>query len=195
MNALKELITIMAILGLAAAVAAGQDASTVQTDPSLRDPGSQVRPVERPNLDGVTRPADRPMAERPAERPERPERPDRPKRPEHVRDIPKAVLQHAPDALKKMIHRLEEARHAYLERQKELLKQARNATDEEKEAIRDQLKDNREGFLERTQTLRREIHQRVHELRDKLKDRREVIDAARDDKREQTRERRGASES
>lgn len=115
----------------------------------------------------------------------------RPGRPDQ--DIPQIVLKHAPDALKKMVNRLHEARHAYQGRQKDLLKEAKGATDEEKEAIRDQLKENRENFLDRTQNLRREVHKRVHELRDKLKDRREVIDAARDENRDDTRERRAGT--
>jgi len=200
MKALKELIAVMAILGLAAAVAVGQDANTVREGGSVRDLGDNVRPVERPSNDGTVRPPERPnerpTTKRPSgERPERPQRPDRPKRPGHDHDIPKVVLKHAPDALKKMIHRLHEARHAYHDRQKDLLKQAKGATDEEKEAIRDQLKDNRESFLDRTQNLRREVHKRVHELRDKLKDRKEVIDAARDENRDETRERRAGTDA
>ena len=198
MKALKEILTVMAILGLAAAVASGQDADTVREDGTVRDLGSNVRPADRPNNDGTVRPperpADRPNVDRPSDRPQRPDRP-RPQRPGHDHDIPKVVLKHAPDALKKMIDRLQDARKAYHDRQKDLLKEAKGATDEEKDAIRDQLKDNRETFLDRTQDLRRQVHKRIHELRDKLTDRKEVIDAARDENREEVKERRGADDA
>lgn len=199
MKALKELLTVMAILGMAAAVASGEDANTVREDGTLRDAGSNVRPADRPSDDGTVRPperpADRPNVDRPNERPQRPDRPTRPDRPGHDHDISKAVLKHAPDALKKMIDRLHDARKAYHDRQKDLVKEAKGATDDEKDAIRDQLKDNRETFLDRTQTLRREVHKRVHELRDKLTDRKEVIDAARDENRDEAKERRGANDA
>jgi len=125
MKVLKELLTVMAILGLAAAVASGEDANTVREDGTLRDAGSNVRPADRPNNDGTVRPP----------------------------DIPKVVLKHAPDALKKMIDRQQYSRKAYHDRQTDFLREVKGATGEAKDTIRDQLKDNRETFLNRTQNL------------------------------------------
>ena len=161
MKVLKELLTVMAILGLAAAVASGEDANTVREDGTLRDAGSNVRPADRPNNDGTVRPPERPE-DRPATdgtatenttRPERPQRPNRPQRSGHDHDIPKVVLKHAPDALKKMIDRQQYSRKAYHDRQTDFLREVKGATGEAKDTIRDQLKDNRETFLNRTQNL------------------------------------------
>jgi hypothetical protein len=105
----------------------------------------------------------------PVVRPDMPVRPDRPERPERPP---------LPPELKALLEKFETAREEYLKEQAELFKQLRGATEADREAIRAQIKEKREIWIEKTKEVREEIRKRLEELKDKLPTRREILDNA-----------------
>lgn len=82
--------------------------------------------------------------------------------------LPKDV--ELPDALKKALDEFNALRLKQTETQKELLAKLGTSTKEEKQAIKDQLRANRDQFLEDTKQLRADIREQIKALREKLKD-------------------------
>ncbi len=82
--------------------------------------------------------------------------------------VPKNVV--IPDALKKSIDQYNALRQAETKIQKDLAAKLAGATEAEKQAIKDQLKSNREKFLEDTKQLRTDIREQIKALRAALKD-------------------------
>ena len=68
---------------------------------------------------------------------------------------------------------------AYLARQEALKKQLQGANDKERAAIREQLKELREHWLERAKEMRKEYKERQAELADKLTEYRELLNDVR----------------
>lgn len=68
---------------------------------------------------------------------------------------------------------------AYLARQQALKKKLEGANDKERAAIREQLKEIQQQWVERAKEMRKEYKDRQAELADKLKDYRELLDNAR----------------
>ena len=85
-----------------------------------------------------------------------------------------------PTDIKDMIAKFEKDREAYLQQQKDLLKQLKGATDEERDKIREQLGDSRDKWLDQAKSLREEIRSRIAELRDKLPHHGDILDAAKE---------------
>ena len=75
-----------------------------------------------------------------------------------------------------LIAEFEKQRDAYLQAQRDLLKQLKGATDEERARIREQLKAQREAWLEQTKAIREDIRKKMEELRDKLPNRKDIKD-------------------
>lgn len=165
MKALKMLGTAGALgfalvaLNLHAADRTGDGKTVTPPRPAGDGKGGQIIPQPpRPDGTGV-RPGDGTGT--------RPE-PPRPPRP----DLPADV--------KALIDKFEATRQQYLDQEKELTKQIRDATAEQRDKIREQQKAVRDAWLEQTKELRKEIAQRIEELRGKLKDQRPVIDQAKE---------------
>ena len=115
--------------------------------------------------------------------PTRPERPaDGNKRGENVRpgrfaDVPNLGIPSKldlPEDLRKLVDQFRTQAQTFVASQKELAQQLRGATAEQKETLKEQLKTNREKFLEDTAQLRADIRERVKELRATLQDSRPV---------------------
>lgn len=115
--------------------------------------------------------------------PTRPERPtDGNKRGENVRpgrfaDVPNLGIPtklELPEDLQKLVDQFRTQAQTFVASQKELAQQLKGATAEQKETIKEQLKTNREKFLEDTAQLRADIRERVKELRATLQDSRPV---------------------
>jgi hypothetical protein len=107
-----------------------------------------------------------------------PTRPERPGRPPQV-EIPKLGIPRnatLPEDLKKLVEQYQTAAKKFAEDQKDLIAKIRGATDAEKAALKDQLKGNREKFLEDTKQLRADIREQVRDLRDKLKENGGAVD-------------------
>ena len=74
------------------------------------------------------------------------------------------------DDLKKLISQYQDAAQKFAAGQKELLAQLKGSTDEQKQALKDLLKANRQQFLDDTTQLRADIREQLRELRQKFKD-------------------------
>ncbi len=83
-------------------------------------------------------------------------RPDRPERPPLSGDI------------KEKLRQFESAREAYLKAREDLEARARGSTDEQRNAIRDRMKDLREEWLKRQREFRDETRDRVRDLQREL---------------------------
>jgi hypothetical protein len=75
-----------------------------------------------------------------------------------------------PDSLQKLIDQYNAQRKTETDAQKALLAKLAGATDTEKQAIKDQLKANRDKFLEDTKQLRTDIREQIKALRAALGD-------------------------
>ena len=109
----------------------------------------------------------------------RPEREERPELPAEIRD---RILQ------------FENLREAYLARERELIQRVRGATEEDRDRLREQLKELREDWLRRARSIREEARERQRELLRELPKHREALEQAREqalDAARETRERRG----
>jgi len=85
-----------------------------------------------------------------------------------IGNLPKNVA--IPDSLKKSIQEFNDLRQKQLELQKELAKKLGGASQTEKEALKETLRNNRTEFLEQTKTLRADIREQIKALREALKD-------------------------
>ncbi len=74
------------------------------------------------------------------------------------------------DDLKKLITQYQDTAQKFAAGQKDLLAQLKGATDEQKQTLKDQLKANRQQFLDDTTQLRADIREQLRELRQKIKD-------------------------
>lgn len=122
--------------------------------------GSVAAGESRPTSDDTTRGdiEDRPVVVG-EDRPQRPgiDRPNRPERP-------------LPPGMREQLERLQNARERHLRRQADLRRELRDATDEERAALRDQLQENRERWLAFQRDLRDRLRDRVKTMRDQLQD-------------------------
>ena len=94
-------------------------------------------------------------------------RPSRPERP------------NLPPELQARIERFKQDARAYLARQEALKKQLQGANDKERAAIRAQIRELQQQWLEQAKTLRKEFKERQAELVDKLPAYRELLDNVR----------------
>lgn len=84
--------------------------------------------------------------------------------------------------LKALVKTLEAKRDAFQKEQQELRERLKNATPEEREAIREQLQDNRAGFLADLREFREEFREEAREIKNIIHngELQRVIDAAKD---------------
>ena len=80
-----------------------------------------------------------------------------------------------PDDVKAMLEAYRQGVVDFRAKQAELIKQLRDATAEERAAIREQLKENREAFREAQKELQKDIQARLQELREQFKNQRDQI--------------------
>lgn len=100
-----------------------------------------------------------------------------------------------PQETKDLLYRFERVREAYLAERKQLLQEYSGATDDEdRERIRQLMRERRDAWLEQIRLLREESKERINQLRNALPQHGEVLDSAREQAREKldaVRERRG----
>lgn len=82
-----------------------------------------------------------------------------------------------PEALKKLVDQYRADSDTFLASQKDLLKQLKGATEEEKAKIKETLKANREKFLADHKELISEIRQQIADLKKELKNHEKPVDA------------------
>ena len=84
-------------------------------------------------------------------------------------NIPPPLLDKLPDDVKKLIDEFKALSDKYVADQKALFEGLRGANSDAKEKIKEQLKANRQSFLDQTKEIRSDIRERLKELRDELK--------------------------
>jgi hypothetical protein len=84
-------------------------------------------------------------------------------------NIPPPLLDKLPEDVKKLIDEFKALSDKYVADQKALLEGLRGANSDAKEKIKEQLKANRQSFLDETKEIRADIRERLKELRDELK--------------------------
>jgi hypothetical protein len=85
-----------------------------------------------------------------------------------------------PDQVKKMLDAAKAAQVKFLNDQKDLQRKLKDATEAEKDQIRNEMRDKRDAFLEQQKEMREEFRKRVTELKDQLPNHGDVINAAKD---------------
>jgi hypothetical protein len=81
--------------------------------------------------------------------------------------------------VKERIRAFEKAREAYLEKQRELERRFKGATDEQRERIREQIKDRRDAWLEQHKQFKEDMRERLRELKRELPSLRKALDESR----------------
>jgi septal ring factor EnvC (AmiA/AmiB activator) len=100
-----------------------------------------------------------------------------------------------PAEVRQRLIEFERVREAYLARQKDLLRRLRGATDSDRQKIREQLREQRDTWLEQARQFRDLAQRRVEELKLELPSHQELLDRARERAREaakDARDRRGS---
>jgi gas vesicle protein len=98
-------------------------------------------------------------------------------RPGRIADVPNLGIPSKltlPEDLQKLVDQFKAQAQTFVTSQKDLAQQLRGATAEQKDALKEQLKTNREKFLEDTKQLRADIRERVKELKATLQETRPV---------------------
>ena len=112
----------------------------------------------------------------------------KPARPDHK---DKSERSGPSDDVKRLMDLFKETRNEFLEQEKELKQKYTAASKVDREKLRDLIKEKRQAFLDRQKELRDELHKRTQDVRDQLKDHREVIDAAKDQAKDEVNRRKG----
>jgi len=86
------------------------------------------------------------------------------------------------------LREFKEQRDRYLMEQQELIKRFKGATEEERERIRNLLKDKRREWLERSRNIREDARRRLRDIIQELPKHREALEAARESAREEVKE-------
>jgi hypothetical protein len=73
----------------------------------------------------------------------------------------------------------ERAREAYLQKQRELERRLKGATDAERERIREQLKDRRAAWLEQHKQFQAELRERLRDIKREIPSLRSALDESR----------------
>jgi hypothetical protein len=165
---MKDLKRTLLASGLSLAVGAGSVLS--QTNPAASAPAAQpVAPTAKPPPTGQAPIPERPVVIPPAAKPQGRNLPEPPARPDR----------HAPsEAVKDLVRDFQAARQAFLNQQKELQRQLKHATREDREAIRKQLKENLQIWLEQQKAQLQELRDQARDLRSNLPAISDVIDSA-----------------
>ena len=102
----------------------------------------------------------------------------------------RAERQNLPPEVKERLERFKGAAREYLEKREALKKQLQGANDKERAAIRENIKQLREEWLDRAREMRKEFRDRAVELRSTIPELDEVLQSARDAALEQTQDQR-----
>lgn len=162
MRIVRRMVTSGAVM---LCLAGGRDVALAQTNslPPASTPATQPRIADRPAvISPVTTP------ERPG-LPGRPDRPTVPERPTPAKDV------------KDLVKDFQAARQSFLQQQQELQRQLKTANDEQRAAIRAQLKENMQAWLEEQKSQMKDLREQAKEIRDNLPSIKEVIDSGHGD--------------
>ncbi len=85
-----------------------------------------------------------------------------------------------PDQVKKMLDDIKAARAKFLQEQKDLQNKLKDASEADRDQIRQQMRDKRDQFLEQEKDMREEFQRRVNDLKSQLPNHGDVIDNAKD---------------
>jgi vacuolar-type H+-ATPase subunit H len=92
------------------------------------------------------------------------------------------------EVMRERLLQFEQKREAYLAQQLELLHQLHKASDSDRAQLREQLREQRQAWLEEAKKIREQARARVQEMKRELVNHSEVIEAAREQVREQVQE-------
>ena len=115
----------------------------------------------------------------PREGPERPSVSERPELP---------VGEGISLTIRERLQEFHQKREEYLQQQRELARQLRGASQDDLEAIRARIREQRQAWLEEANRIREQARERVQQLREELPRHQEMIDAARERARERVEE-------
>lgn len=99
-------------------------------------------------------------------------------------DLPTSM----PQVIRDRLLEFEQRREQYLAQQLELVHQLHKASDAERAQLREQLREQRQAWLEEAKKIREQARARLQEIKKELSNHGEVIEAAREQAREQVRE-------
>ena len=88
-----------------------------------------------------------------------------------------------PSSVQDLVRDFQAARQAYLEEQKELRRQLREATDEQRAAIRSQLKASLDNWLEIQRARVLEMREQARRIKETVPDLKDVVDSAKEERR------------
>jgi hypothetical protein len=125
-------------------------------------PPAKPETPQKPETPVVTAP--------PTETPVTPVTPERPEVP-NLGIPPKLEL---PEDVQLLVTQFRTQASSFVEAQREIARKLKGATEAERELLKEQLKENRETFLEESKALRADIRERVKELKEKLRESRPV---------------------
>ena len=113
------------------------------------------------------------------DQPERPDRSDKSNQPD------------ASGELKKIRDEFKQVQNRFVEEQKELRQKLKEATEDDRARIRNEIQTKRQSFVDQQVQVRDEIRRLMQDLKDKLKDHRDVLDAAKEDAKDKAKARKG----
>jgi hypothetical protein len=85
-----------------------------------------------------------------------------------------------PLTIRERLRQFEQQREAYLKEQRDLMRKLQGASDEDRERIRELIRERRLAWLEQARAFREQARERMQELRGELPRHAEVLDAARE---------------
>jgi len=96
-------------------------------------------------------------------------------------DVPEVKLPPGtkiPEGTKQLVDSFQQQARVFIERQKDLWKQAKGASAEEKQKLIEQIRSSRQNFLDQTRDIRSDIKERIKELKENIKETRPQINGA-----------------
>lgn len=136
------------------------------------NPSSPSHDLSQPDQPNI---AERPVVIAPTPAPDRPDLPQDPHRSTPSKQLPPS------ETLRSLVKDFQSARQAYLKQQRSLLDQLKQSTAEEREAIRQQLKENLQAWLEEQKMHIQELRDQARDIRNNVPAIGDVIDAAKDE--------------
>jgi hypothetical protein len=96
-----------------------------------------------------------------------------------------------PVQVKKMIDNINASRTKFLIEQKQLQRKLKDATEDQRDQIRQEIRDKRDQFLQEQRDMREEFQRRINELRDQLKEHQDLINSAKEQAKDHIKQRKG----
>ncbi len=96
--------------------------------------------------------------------------------------------------VQQMLEELKQSRSKFLEEQKTLRQQLKDSSEDDRSRLRREIQEKRQTFMDHQLAARDEIRKLLVEIKDQFKDHRDVLDAAKEQGRENSRSRKGGGD-